>query len=143
LALFWNVGQPAPEIAAAFAEVYRSIDTGLLFVPFTTPALDLYAAIFAKAADGIRQAEALSEPEQWRFDWQTTITRDEWLDQAPTAGDHNCILKERLEALLMGMGAVIDDVGGSFTMSYATVAVTAVRPKDSYPPPRSRRANVE
>jgi hypothetical protein len=52
LALFWNVGQSAPEIAAAFAEVYRSIDTGLPFVPFGTPALDLYAPSLPRQPTG-------------------------------------------------------------------------------------------
>jgi SAM-dependent methyltransferase len=33
----------------------------------------------------------------------------------------------RLEELLAGIGAAVDAVGGSFTMRYATVAVTATR----------------
>jgi hypothetical protein len=32
-----------------------------------------------------------------------------------------------LEELLTGVGAAIDAVGGSFTMSYTTVVVTATR----------------
>lgn len=126
-AAFWNVGDPAPEIASAFVEVYRSIDTGLPFTPWTTPALTGYAAIFAKAAGGLRQAQAFSAPEQWQFDWQATITTDQWLDQVPTAGGHNRIPTDKLRALLDGMAAAIDAAGGRFTMNYATVALTAVR----------------
>jgi hypothetical protein len=33
----------------------------------------------------------------------------------------------KLEELLAGIGAAIDAVGGSFTMRYTTVAVTAAR----------------
>ena len=33
----------------------------------------------------------------------------------------------RLQELLAGIGAAIDAAGGSFTMQYATVAVSAVR----------------
>ena len=55
LALFWNVGDPAPEIAHAFAEVYRSVNTGLPFTPWAAPALDGYETIMARAIDGDRQ----------------------------------------------------------------------------------------
>jgi SAM-dependent methyltransferase len=50
LAVFWNVGDPAPEIAAAFADVYRSIDAGLPFIPWATSAVDGYAGILTRAA---------------------------------------------------------------------------------------------
>ena len=39
-----------------------------------------------EAAEGMRQAAAFGEPEQWRFDWDRRYTRDEWLDQLPTSG---------------------------------------------------------
>ena len=39
-----------------------------------------------ESAGGIRQAGAFSEPEQWRYDWQRSYTREEWLDQLPTSG---------------------------------------------------------
>lgn len=44
-----------------------------------------------------------------RLDWQRSYSRDEWLE------------------LLAGIGAAIDAMGGSFTMRYAAVAVTAAR----------------
>jgi SAM-dependent methyltransferase len=56
LAVFWNVFQPSPEVAHAFSEVYRQILPH--YDPWTRPALDAYAAIFAKAADGIRAVGA-------------------------------------------------------------------------------------
>jgi hypothetical protein len=69
------------------------------------------------------------EPEQWRFDWERPYTRDEWLDQVPTFGG----IGQRMPAaalseLLAAIGAAIDTLlGGSFTMGYATVAVSAAR----------------
>lgn len=54
-------------------------------------------------------------------------TRDEWLDQVPTHGGHSRLPRAKLEELLAGIGAAIDAVGGSFTMRYTTVVVTAVR----------------
>lgn len=91
------------------------------------PGPDVYLAMCAKAADGIRQAGAFGDPEQWRFDWDRHYTRDEWLDQVPTFGGHNQVPRAKREELLAGMGAAIDEVGGRFTMHYATLAVTAPR----------------
>jgi hypothetical protein len=54
-------------------------------------------------------------------------TRDEWLDQVPTFGGHAQFSPDVLEELLAGTGPAIDAVGGSFTMGYAAVAVTAMR----------------
>ena len=64
-----------------------------------------------KAADGIRQAGAFGEPEQWRFDWDRAYTRDEWLDQVPTLGGHTQLPPAKLAELLAGIGAAIDAVG--------------------------------
>jgi SAM-dependent methyltransferase len=126
LALFWNVFQTPPELAAAFSAVYRRAmpDTPDFW---SRPALDLYAVMFTRASDGIRQAGAFSDPEQWRFDWQRSYSRDEWLDQVPTFGGFNRYPPAAAEEMLAGIGAAVDAVGGSFTMPYATVVVTATR----------------
>jgi SAM-dependent methyltransferase len=128
LALFWNIGDPSPEIAAAFADVYRSVETGLPFTPWAAPSLDGYEAIIVKATNGIRAAEAFTEPHRLRLDRQsTTVTREAWLDQVPTMGGHNRMPQVRLAELLDGLGRVIDENGGSFTMNSATIVVTADR----------------
>lgn len=44
----------------------------------------------------------------------------------PTFGGHSQIPTARLEGLLAGAGAAVDAMGGSFTMRYATMAVTAM-----------------
>ena len=93
----------------------------------TMQALDAYQALFTKAADGIREAGGFSDPEQWRFDWERSYTRDEWLDQMPTSGALTQLPPDKLAEVLEGIGAAIDAVGGGFTMRYATVAVTAAR----------------
>jgi SAM-dependent methyltransferase len=124
LVVFWNVPQPAPELAESFAAVYRRVMPDLPFQPWSTPALDVYGSILATAADGIRAAGAFAEPEQWRCDWARTYSRDEWLDQLPTHGGHSQIPAAQLEEILAGIGAA---VGDSFTMPYATVVVSAAR----------------
>ncbi|GAA1444084.1 class I SAM-dependent methyltransferase [Leifsonia poae] len=127
LALFWNVADPEPEIASEFAAVYRSVETGLPFTPWAAPALDGYDAITGAAIAGIRATAAFAEPRRLRFDRQTTITGEAWLDQVPTMGGHNRIPRESLTELLDGLARVVDDHGGSFTMNYATVVILADR----------------
>lgn len=78
----------------------------------------------ASAEDGIRQAGAFSDPEQWQLDWDRSYTRDEWLEQLPTFGGHGQFPPAGLAELLTGVGAAVDAAGGSFTMRYTTVAVT-------------------
>lgn len=127
LAVFWNVFQPPPEVAEAFSGVHRGVMPDSPRNPWVMPALDGYSVLFAKAADGIRQVGAFSDPEQWRFDWQRSYSRDEWLDQLPTSGDASQFPPAELDELLAGIGAAIDAMGGSFTMHYTAVVVTAAR----------------
>ena len=65
LAAFWNVLDPAPEVAEAFSAIYRRVLDD--WDPWARPALDPYSAICAATADGMRAAGAFGEPEQWRY----------------------------------------------------------------------------
>ena len=127
MALFWNAFQPPSDLSEAFAGVYRRVQTGLPFDPWARPALDSCQIMCSTAADGIRQAGAFGDQERWRFDWDRPYTREEWLEVVPTIGGHSQIPPAALRELLAGIGAAIDAAGGSFTMHYATVAVTAAR----------------
>jgi SAM-dependent methyltransferase len=127
LAAFWNVYEPPPAVAEAFAGVYRRVLPDMPIFSRVMPGLQEYSPLLTKAADGIRAANAFTEPEQWRFDWECRYTRDEWLDQVPTSGGHSRFPPAKLEELLAGLAAVIDAVGGSFTMCYGAVVVTAAR----------------
>lgn len=128
LAVFWNAGQPSPELAEAFARVYpRVMPDSLAARGWTRPAVDGYSMLRTKAADRIRRAGGFNDPEQWRFNWERSYTRAEWLDQLPTHGDNSQLAPAKLEELLAGIGAAIDAVGGSFTMRYAVLVVTAAR----------------
>jgi SAM-dependent methyltransferase len=130
LAPFHHVFQPPPEVAEAQASVYRRLVPDSPFNlsgPATRSAMDLYQPLFAKIADGIRDARAFTEPEQWQFGWERTYSRDEWLDQIPTHGILTQLAPDKLAQVLDGVGAAIDAIGGSFTMRYTTVAVTAAR----------------
>ena len=136
LAPFHHVFQYPREIGEAHATVYRRVaaDSPLnLDSLLTRSALDAYQPLFARMADGIGEVGAFSEPEQWRFDWERTYTRDDWLDQLPTLGGLTQLPAEQLARVLEGIGAAIDAMGGSFTMSYTTVAVTAVLVPEASP----------
>lgn len=127
-ALFWNAGQPRPEVAEAFAEIYRRVmPDSLAARRWAVSAVAGYTALCAKAADGIRQAGGFADAEQRRFDWEQPYTREERLDQLPTQGAFTRLPQAALEEVLAGVGAALDAAGGSFTMHYTTVAVTARR----------------
>ncbi|HEY0696651.1 MAG TPA: class I SAM-dependent methyltransferase, partial [Micromonospora sp.] len=134
LALFWNVFEPPPELRMGFAEVQGRVvpDAPNLWAG-SRPIVEGYAALFTRASDGIRNAGGFTEPEQWRFDWERTYTRDQWLDQLPTHGGYSQLPPATRTELLDATGAAIDAVGGSFPMSYATVVVTATRTGASAP----------
>lgn len=129
LAAIWHVGQPPPEAAEAFAAVYRRVmpDSPLNLAAASESAVDGYQVLFTTAAVGIREVGGFSDSEQWRFDRERSYTRAEWLDQLPTSGALTRLSSDKLAEVLSGVGAAIEAIGGSFTMRYATVAVTATR----------------
>jgi SAM-dependent methyltransferase len=128
LAPFWHVFQLPPDIANAFVAVYeRMVPDSPFNFQSAGPTLDAYQALFTKAADGIREVGGFNDPQQWRFDWERSYARDEWLDQMPTSGALTQLPPAKLAEVLAGIGAAIDMTGGSFTMRYTTVAVAAVR----------------
>ncbi len=128
LAAFWHVFQLPPGVAETFAAVYRRVvpDSPFVFQEKGN-ALEGYQVLFARAADGIREAGGFGDPEQWRFDWECHYTRDAWLDQLPTSGALTRLPRDRLAEVLEGAGSAVDAMGGGFTMPYTTVVVTAAR----------------
>ena len=126
LAVFWNTGQPPADLEKAFAEVYRRVLPESLVTRLGRRSIEeAHSAMCTKAADGMRATGAFDEPEQWRFEWTQSYTRDEWLDALRTTG--GAIPESQLADLLEAVGDAIDAVGGSFTLSYVTFVVTAVR----------------
>ncbi len=128
LAVFWNADQPRADLAEAFGEAYRRVMPNSLAARrwmvvsavdgYSMAAVDGYSRLSAKVADGIREVGVFGDPEQWRFDWERTYTRDEWLDQVPTTGDHSQFRPAQLDELLARIGTAIDGVGGRFAMRY-------------------------
>lgn len=131
LAIFGHVYEPPTEVAEPFAAAYRRAapDSPLNGQPARRP-LDLYQVLYAKFADKIRETEQFNDPEQWRFDWEQSYTRDQWLDLLPTTGGLTHLRPDQLAEILDAVGGAIDSLGGRFTMNYTTLAATAVRARD-------------
>ncbi len=128
LAVFAHAFAPPPAVAEAFARVYRRVVPDSPFNGQSPrQALDIYEAMFAKFADGIREAGGFGDPERWRFDWEQSYTRDEWLDLLPTTGSLTLLPADKLAEVLAEVGTAIDAIGGGFTMTYTTLAVAATR----------------
>ncbi|MEV4319227.1 class I SAM-dependent methyltransferase [Actinocrispum sp. NPDC049592] len=124
LALFWNAFQPAPEFAEAFAEVYDRV-LNAPRNPWTISLVDAYRSFMAKTTEAIDATKAFGPAEQLTFEWEKQYTRDEWLDAARTGGDAGTYQPETLEELISAIGTAIDALGGSFTMGFNTVVLTA------------------
>jgi SAM-dependent methyltransferase len=133
LAIFSHVYEPPAEVAEPFAAARRRVapDAPFANLPARRP-LDLYQAAYAKLAGTIRETGQFSEPEQWRFDWEQSYTRDQWLALLPTTGGLTRLRPDQLADILGEAGTAIDALGGAFTMHYTTLAVSAARaaPRD-------------
>jgi SAM-dependent methyltransferase len=127
LAVFWNSFRPPAGLGEAFAVVHRRVLPDSPLSRGVMPGPDAYSALCTKAAGEMRQAGAFTDPREWRFDWDRSYTRDEWLDVVPTFGGFSLLPPAKQEELQAGIGAVIDAVGGSFTMGYTAVVATAAR----------------
>ena len=87
----------------------------------------MYQAMYAKVADKIRETGQFRDPEQWRFDWERSYTRDECLDQLASSGALTRLPPDKLAEVLEGAGAALDTMGGRFTVGMITVAIIAAR----------------
>ncbi|MEV7891943.1 class I SAM-dependent methyltransferase [Streptomyces sp. NPDC002817] len=128
LAIFGHVYEPPAEVAEPFAAAYRRAAPDSPFNGrLARRPLDLYEAAYARFADKIRETGQFNDPEQWRFDWEQSYTRDQWLDLLPTTGGLTQLPPGQLAEVLIAVGDAIDSLGGGFTMNYTTLATTAVR----------------
>ena len=130
LALFWNVFVFPDDLGETVADVCRRAlpDSPFDFRTMVRVGREESPPFLDTVADGIRQAEGcFDEPERRRYDWEWTYTRDAWLDQMPTQGAFTRLPPDKLKEILDGVGAAVDERGGSFTMGYATWAVAARR----------------
>jgi SAM-dependent methyltransferase len=146
VAAFWHAYQLPPQIAQAYGVAFHRVVPDSPFdLRRPRPATEVYQAMRDKTADAIRAAGGFGDPEQWRFDWEQSYTRDALLDLLPTQGTLTRLRPDQVAEVLDATGAAVDAMGGNVTMTYATVAVTATRsgpprrrPSDGGPCPGNR-----
>lgn len=128
LTIFGHAYEPPAEVAEPFAAAYRRAapDSPFSNGPARRP-LDLYRTAYAKVADQICATGQFHATQQWEFGWEQSYTRDQWLDLLPTTGGLTRLRPDQLTAVLDAVGDAIDSLGGRFTMTYTTLATTAVR----------------
>jgi SAM-dependent methyltransferase len=130
LCLIWNAGCQPDDLVDTLEEVYASA------VP--SGGHRVYRGYAANRSTDVRtgldsEMEAVSAvsdfgaPTMKWFPWTRAYQRDEWLDQLLSRSDHTALKPEVLDRLLEGIGAAIDDYGGSFVMNFETVLITAPR----------------
>lgn len=130
LAPFGHVYQLPPTVAQAQAEAYRRVvpDSPLSFDGRSGASiLDVYQGLYARAANGVREAGGFDEPVLWRYDWERTYSRDELLDLIPTSGGLTTLPPDQVAEVLAAVGAAIDELADNVTLSYATWGLTAIR----------------
>lgn len=137
LAPFGHVYELPSTVAEALAAAYRRVapDSPISFAGRSAGSiLDGYQALYARAADGIREAGGFGEPELWRYDWDRSYTREELLELVPTSGGLTSLLPDQVAEVLAAVSAAVDQLGGAVTLRYATWGLTAVRTGQSWRP---------
>jgi SAM-dependent methyltransferase len=124
LAAFWNVFTLPPAADHAFSEICREV----LGSPFSFSAsisTGVFSAASSKAARGMRLAGVFCLPQEWRFGWEHTVTRESWLDLLMTLGSFARLKPAaRAELLARAAGAAPD----TLTLQCTTVVATAALP---------------
>ena len=86
LAVFWNVSQPSPDLAEAFAAVYRRVLPDSPVFSVAMPGLQTYSKLFERAEGKMRDCGGFTEAERWQFDWERPYTRPSgWIRCRPSA----------------------------------------------------------
>ena len=125
IGLFWNWARHPEEVQSAFEQVYARV----------APELDRYSIVLGRGTDdrftvaelGLEGAD-FADVAREEYRWTMTYTRQHWHDSLLTHSDHHTLDEDRRAELLAGVDQVIDSMGGSFTTTYRTVLVTAIRP---------------
>ncbi len=123
-AAFWNVHHPPQPLAESFDAAYGRISRGS---PFARHGGDWHQRILNRTSRGLTDSGAFDTPQVRRYPWQQTYTREQWLEVVPTFGGHELLDTEQAAQLLDDVGGAVDAIGGSFTMSYETLLITATR----------------
>jgi SAM-dependent methyltransferase len=130
LCLIWNAGCQPDDLADALEEVYASVVPRGRHRVFRGYAANRSTDVrtgLDSEMDAVSAVSAFGAPTMKWFPWTRAYQRDEWLDQLLSRSDHTALAPEVLDRLLEGIGAAIDEYGGSFVMNFETVLINATR----------------
>jgi SAM-dependent methyltransferase len=130
LCLIWNAGCQPDDLADALEEVYtRVVPPGghRLFRGYAASRSSDVKTGLDSEIDAISAAPDFGAPTEKWFPWTRAFQRDEWLNQLVSRSDHAALEPAVRDGLFEGIGAAIDDHGGSFVMNFETVLITATR----------------
>jgi len=122
LAPFWNFCAVDPDLQrgmdAAYARTAPQVTEGSVAHkggPSTIP----------QHVEAFQASGRFVSVEHRRYPWETTYSRDEWLDMIQTHSDHSTLPPAILAAALEAVGDAIDAVGGVVRAHYTAEAVFA------------------
>jgi SAM-dependent methyltransferase len=122
--VFWNLGDPPPELAARLRPIYVRLEPALGRA--STSLGNVHPSVDAAAAS-LERSPAFGPPRTLRFAWTQRYDTASWLEHLQTHSDHQTLPPQRLERLLSEVGEAVDGVGGAFEMPYEAVLVLAAR----------------
>lgn len=124
IALFWNFGNPPPQIEELFAPIYARLAPGLESYSVMLGHHDSRAEA---TVESIAASGRFTPAEVQSFRWSREYETAEWLELLQTHSDHRTLPPAQRKRLLTAIGEAVDAVGGSFEMPYETVLVSARR----------------
>ncbi len=121
LAVIWNLIRHDPEVKEALDAVYRNLAPELL------GGVVLGLEESGEPLAGVDDTGAFGPQDRSTHRWRQTYSTAEWLDALPTHSDHRALPPARLRSLLGAVGDAVDGLGGSLTVTYSSVLISAVR----------------
>jgi SAM-dependent methyltransferase len=125
----WHAFSTPDEIAQTLADVWQKVAPEATFRigHSREEAVEFYRAGCDRTAEAFVGTGEFSGPDVWSAAWDKTYTTAEYLDLILTMGPLALLTPDQTTALLDGVGATIDAVGGRFTSNYKTFAVAVTR----------------
>ena len=130
LCLIWNAGCQPDDLADALEEVYaRVVPPGghRLFRGYAADRVSDFETGLDSEKEAIAAVPDFGAPTEKWYPWTQHYQGDAWLDQLLSRSDHAALEPAIRDRLFEGIGAAIDDHGGSFVMRFETVLITATR----------------
>jgi hypothetical protein len=123
LAAFWNLGILDERAMDALDEVYAVVAPALAE---GTRALEAQIEEQGSHIGAVRDAGF--EPIELRtYPWSATYTAQQWVHRIATHSNHALLPTEQREALLSGVAAAIESLGGTVTEETSTALILARR----------------